>query len=152
MNSTRTNRDRLYRDWGRLFGGHALKLRAACLVAGLALLAGPVQAQNPLQGVVKTNTAPDDLFVEIAGDLVTVTARDVTVKELLEEIARQSGLVLILHEPLEESVAMELDRLPLPEAISRILSGQNYTLQYVRPSSDKAKLSETSTSRLFRVG
>jgi hypothetical protein len=90
-------------------------VRLACLVAGLTLLVDFVRAQDTLEGRrAATQTSPGYLHVETADDIVTVTARDVAVKDLLEEIARQSGLVLVLRDPLDERVTVKLYRLPCP--------------------------------------
>ncbi len=131
----------------------ALTLRAAslaCLVAGLTLLVGFVEAQDTLEGTqATTHASPGYLHVEITDEIVTVKARDVTVKDLIEEIARQSGLVVVLHDPLDERVTMELHRLPLPEAMGRILRDQSFALQYVQPLSSTGNSSDAHPSRLW---
>ncbi len=124
--------------------------RLACLVAGLALLADLAEGQNSLKGAqATTDTSLSYLHVEIANDMVTVTTRDVVVDGLLAEIARQSGLVVISHDSLDEHVSMEFHRLPLPEALGRILRHQSFALEYARPISSPAKSSQPRPSRLW---
>lgn len=131
----------------------ALILRAArlaCLVAGLTVLVGFVEAQDTLEGVqAKTHASPGYLHVEIADDIVTVKARDVSVKDLLVAVARRSGLVLVLHDPLDERVTLELHRLHLPEAMRRILRDQSFALQYVQPLYSAGNSSDAHPSKLW---
>lgn len=103
----------------------------AYLIAVLSLLAGPVEAQKVIETTVRTSAAY--LNAEITSGLVTLIAHDVTVKQLVEEIAHQGGIRLMLYKPLDERVTLEFRQLPLQQAVGRILRGQNYALQCVQP-------------------
>jgi hypothetical protein len=70
-----------------------------------------------------------DLRVDVAGGAASVEARDATVKEVLEEIARQSGLVIVPYAPLDERVTLKFEHLPLSEALRRILRDRSFALQ-----------------------
>ncbi len=105
-----------------------------CLFAFIVALVGCSQAPDPPEvAPAQRATAATDLYVEVIGDLVTVRARDVTVRNVLQEIARQGDLVLVLRDALDERITLEFERLPLPEAMQRVLRDRDYTLQYVRP-------------------
>lgn len=70
------------------------------------------------------------LRVELSGELLSVEAQDVVLQELLEEIARQSGLTISFHESLTRRVTTKFEALELPAAIDRLLHGASYALQY----------------------
>ena len=97
----------------------------ACLAGILALFAGFVEAQDTL------GTSPGFLYVEFADDSVTVKARDVTIEDLLKEIAAHSGLMLVLHDSFDKRISVDIQRLSLAKAMSRILHDQNFALQHM---------------------
>jgi hypothetical protein len=99
-----------------------------------------------------TQASAGSLHVEIAAAVVTVKARNVAVVDLLEEIARQSGLVVDLEGPLDKCATIEFDRLTLPEALDRILRDQNFALRYYDPifSADGAREARPSKLWVFR--
>ncbi len=99
-----------------------LTLHEARLVAGLALLVGFVEAQE-------TSAFAPHLEVTLTGDIVTMTARNVAVQDVLAEISRQNGLILVAHEPVEERLTLEIRSLPLVDALRSILRNQSYTFQ-----------------------
>lgn len=106
---------------------HALRL--ACLFVGFLLLASLVEAQDHVEATTATTHAPHPrLRVEIIGDTVTVAARDVTVKALLEEMAHQGGLMLVLRDPANDLVTQEFTRLPLLKALGRIVGHRGFAL------------------------
>jgi hypothetical protein len=142
-------------------GGRALIRPAAplaCVVAGLALLVGCVDGQiddlGDAQDVrdsspARIPTSTIDLQVEFVNDRLSLRAQDVALKALLREIARQSSLVLVLHEPLDEPITLELHRLPLPEAMGRILRRQSFALHYIQPSSSAGNSDPARPSTLW---
>ena len=103
----------------------------AGLIAVLALLAGSVEAQKVIEAASQTSAA--FLNAEITSGIVTLKAHDVTVKQLVEQIAHQGGIRLLLYKPLDERVTLEFRQLPMQQALDRILRGQNYALQCVQP-------------------
>jgi len=82
----------------------------------------------------KTTAANRHLHVEIAADMVTLEARNVTIRRVLEEIALQGDLELVSEEPLATPISIELRRVYLPTAVSHILRHHNFALQYSEQS------------------
>lgn len=124
--------------------------RLACLVAGLTLLGEFAAAQDTLKGAQATmHASPSYLHVGIADNLVTVKTRDVAVHDLLEEIARHIGLAVVSHDYLDERITIEFHRLPLPEALGRVLRHQSFALEYPQPISSAGKSSHPLPSRLW---
>ncbi len=103
--------------------------RKAGLVAGLLLFVSGVMAQDVFEDrQVSTDSATSYLRVEMSDGLVTLKAHDVGVRDVLDEIARQSDLVIVSYNPLDGRLTLELERLPLSEALRRIMRGQSYLL------------------------
>lgn len=110
--------------------------RPVCLVACIAALTGCGEAETPVEDPPKAMHASSGyLRVEITDEIVTIEAREASLKDLVEEIARQSGLQAVLHDPLEARVTLELRRLPLREALGSILRDRSFALQHIRSSS-----------------
>lgn len=125
-------------------------IRLACLTAGCALLVGAGRAQDTVESQQPTtHSRPGHLKVEVADRTVSVTAREATVGQLLAEIARQSGLAVDSEGPLDERADLELDRVPLREALHRILRGHNFVLLYVEPPSGVERASDALPNRLW---
>lgn len=103
----------------------------AGLIAVLALLAGSAEAQKAIESGLRTPNAYLD--AEINNGMVTLKARDVTVKRLVEEIAHRGAIRLMLNTALDERVTLEFRQLPLQQAVDRILRGRNYALRYLPP-------------------
>lgn len=61
---------------------------------------------------------------------LTVNARDVSLRELLTEIARKSGFTLVLLSPLQDKMTVEFKQLPLHNAFERILRHRNFAVEY----------------------
>ena len=93
-----------------------------CLAVVLTAYGATAAAQVPVSS----------LYVEVAGEAVTVRAEAVSIREVLDELARQSSLKLVLLTPLDVPVSVKFERRLLPDAIKSILHGQNFALQYAR--------------------
>lgn len=73
--------------------------------------------------------------IHYENDRLTMRVKDVPVGDVLEEIARQSDLTLVLHEPMQAAISIEFYRLSLEDALRRILGEQGFALEYAQPSS-----------------
>ena len=67
--------------------------------------------------------------VHVADGLLTVNVRDASLKGLLEEIARQSGLALEGEASIAERITVQFHQLPLDEGLRVILDSQSYALE-----------------------
>ena len=101
-----------------------LRLCGACIAAGLTFLSLVAMAapQHPR------------LMVDVEGSHVTVIAHDVPVREVLEEIAMQSGIIVYSKASLDMRATYSIQDESLPIAIRRILKHRNFTLHYVSDS------------------
>jgi len=70
----------------------------------------------------------DELLVRVDDDLVSVTARNVPIQVVLQEIATQCDLRFVQHVVLDRVVTLIIDRQPLPDVLDKILSEESYQL------------------------
>ena len=126
--------------------------RLASLAVSFSLLSGCGDALDALEGTRAANQATFGyLHVEIADDLVTIVARDVTVHELLTQLARKSGLEVMIEDPLNEFITMELYALPLAAALDRVLQNHDYTWQQPEPLSLAGGSNDTNAGTLWLI-
>jgi HEAT repeat protein len=130
----------------------ALKLREACVTAGLTLFSFVAAAgQNE-----------PALFVDVNGGSATVIANDVPVRDVLEEIAMQSGIIVYSRSALDTNATYSIKEEPVPDLIRRILKQHNFTLHYVSDTTTGVPVfgsrlwifadDATSTTPLWSVG
>ncbi len=116
-----------------------------CLFAATVMLAGLADAQETLFGLQSTQCASQSsVHVNVTDDLVTVKACDVTIRDVLHEIAQKSALVVVLHDPPGERITLDIERVPLTDALDRILRHQSFALRYADPAG-----SSTESSKLW---
>lgn len=99
----------------------ALELRGAWLAAGLTLF-------SSLSMAAQCHPA---LSVDVNGGSVTVIANDVPVRDILEEIGMQSGIIVYSSAALDTPVTFSVEHEAIPRVIGRILKHQNFTLHYI---------------------
>ena len=130
-------------------------LRKAALVACSLLVVSGVVAQDAFDArPVAANVAPGYLKVETSNNIVTLQANHVGIQDVLDELARQSDLLVISHGPLHGRLSLKLERLPLSEALRRIMQGRSYLLHQARPAMGPmvAKHQRQSTLWIFTDG
>jgi hypothetical protein len=92
--------------------------RAVLVVAALVLSAGPLAAGEPTCGV------------SYDADRVTVHAAGVPLADVVREIGRQSGAEIVGEVRKPRDVSQDFERVPLADALLRLLRDQNFTLRY----------------------
>ena len=115
----------------RLLAFHLL-----CLTVILILLGNTAQAEDVLKTTeAKIRPSQSALSIQFANDLVTVKVHDVPLKELLEEIARQSGLSIVRSGSLDDRITIQFDELPFDEGLRLILRHHSFALAYAQQTS-----------------
>lgn len=99
----------------------ALQSRGTCILAGLTLFLSVATAEQDSSA----------LFVEVNGGSATVIADGAPVREIVEEIAFQSGIIVYSRSPLGARVTYSLRQESIPGVLRRILKNRNFTLHYV---------------------
>ncbi len=124
--------------------------RKAGLMACILLFVNGVMAQDAFEDrQVSADSATSYLNVEMSDDLVTLKAHNVGVRDILDEIARHSDLAVVSHGPLRGRLSLEFERLPLFEALSRIMRGQSYLLHQAQPATGARIASNERRSTLW---
>ena len=98
-----------------------LMLGLLCLTVNLAPLGAWTQDEAGL--IEETDPWPSipPRLVRIANNLLTVKVYDASVEELIEEIARQSGLNIVWYGTISERITLDFQGLALDQALARIL-------------------------------
>lgn len=136
----------------RNLGSRIASVSARCgrgapyLIACATLLIGCVK---PRDADEQAQAAPGYAHVETAHQLVTVVARDACLKDLLGEVARQNGVVIVSHDPLDERVTLEFRNLPLRKAMERVLRDRSFVWQSARAPAGANSLRKVRPSMLW---
>jgi hypothetical protein len=97
-----------------------------------------------LSAAARANAAkadPKELFVKVDGPLLTVKAKEIPHRQILEGIAKQLNFELIIDGLLEERYSLELERIPWEEALKRALSPANWAFIY-QPAVQEPRLTK----------
>jgi len=96
----------------------------------LSLLWGVMASAEP------SNDSPRSLVLSVRGDRMSVKIDQVSLREVLAELARQVPLTVYVAGPVaEEPVAMTFRNLPFEKGVRQILEGKQYVLIHDRPYS-----------------
>jgi len=96
-----------------------------------------------------TVTSPRASFIHFENDCLTVKVQDISLKELLNEIARQTGIILTLYSSLEERITIQFHDLPLDEGLRRILRNQRIVMKYAQQKPEDTKSPIPRVRRLW---
>lgn len=97
-------------------GRIAKRLREACVATGLTLCLGLAQAAG-------------DLRIHVSDDVITIEADETSTRRILEELSRQTNLVVVSQGALDQLVSVEINQPTLAAAIRRLLRHSNFLLQ-----------------------
>lgn len=92
------------------------------VVVGLGLIAPPAS-------LVRAETGSQRV-IEYRKDVLTVKLESVPLTEVLAEVSKQSGAEVRGDVLQPRDLTMQLDKVPLKEALERLLGEQNFTLTY----------------------
>jgi len=130
------------------------KSRGAWVVAGLmaAVLclvmaqteAYSAQSSQPPQSK-STRQAPFTLTIE--NNLISLTARDASVKAILEELGRRMNIAVVAAIPADETITTEFNRLPLKEALNKLSQNHAYVTDSAKETGRITKIMVTPGGR-----
>ena len=92
--------------------------RAVLVVAAMVLSAGPLAAGEPT------------CVIAYDADRVTVHAKRAPLADVVREIGRQSGAEIVGDVRKPRDVSQDFERVPLVDALARLLREQNFTVRY----------------------
>ncbi len=114
----------------RLFTSHLL-----WLAAGLVLLSTTAEAKNEATATEKRPQAISGSHsVRFANGYLTLRAEEVRLGELLDEIARLTGLTVERYVALEQRVTLQFHRLSLEQGLRRLLRHRSFVFEYAPPA------------------
>ncbi len=119
-----------------------------CLAVSLSFLADITQAEDTAKTrTAKTQPLQSVHYIQFANDLLSVEVQDVSLREVLQEIARQGGLTLVPSGSLEDRITVEFYQLPLGEALRRILRQWSFAVEYFqqRPEESPSTVPQPKT-------
>jgi len=93
-----------------------------------------------------TPNAPDNINLQRSGDFLTLVARDAPLNAVLQMIAQQHGLNLVLSDDVQEKVTVSLNDVPLSDALDTILAASNCTWVQQRNIIIVSRISKESLS------
>jgi hypothetical protein len=101
------------------------------MVMGLCLGSADVStSERPVLKPDPAETATHSNGIRFTSGYLTIQVEDAPLDELLDEIARQSGLVVKRYVALDQRVSDRFEQLPLDRALRRILRNRSFVLEY----------------------
>jgi len=80
--------------------------------------------------------------IDYNNNLLTVSAQNADLKNVLFELADKTGIYVRLPSSLKKQITIKISDLPLKETLSRLLKGINYALVYSGSRKNRAIVSE----------
>jgi hypothetical protein len=84
---------------------------------------------------------PRGLLIKLDGPLLTVKAKEIPQRQILEEIAKRLSFQLIIHGSLEERRSLDLEGIPWEEGLKKALFTANWAFIY-EPAAGGLRLSK----------
>ncbi len=109
-----------------------LMLGLFCVTVNLAPLGALTQDEAELKEEADPWPSSPPRLVRIANGLLTVKVHDASVEELVEEVARQSGLNIVWYGTISERITLDFQGLALDQALARILRYHSFALAFSR--------------------
>jgi type II secretory pathway component GspD/PulD (secretin) len=107
------------RDTKRLF---SVFLLLPLFTTPTDLFGGEAERKTTIQPATKP-----DFVLTVKDSLISLKAKDASLKEVLEEIGRRMNVEVVGNVPSNEKVTAEFEKLPLQEAVQRLST--NYSFQ-----------------------
>ena len=131
----------------KFFGG--VLVGALCLVVAQAE-AYSAQSSQPAQ---TKNSRQASFTLTIEGNLISLTARDASIKAILEELGRRMNIAVVAAIPAEETITTEFNRLPLKEALNKLSQNHAYVTDSAKDTGQITKIMVTPDRKgLARAG
>ena len=71
-------------------------------------------------------------IIQYADDHLSLKVKDISLAHLLQEIAHQSGFIVLYNGSLDETITLQLNQFPLEEGLRKILQQHNFAVEYVQ--------------------
>lgn len=87
-------------------------------------------------------TSKQNLHIEYKNNLITISAQNADLKNVLLKIANKTNIIVRFPNSLKEQLTIKLSKHPLNEALSRILKGLNHAVIYSASKKNRTVVSE----------
>ena len=92
------------------------------------LWAGLLVISSLASSAVAAEESNGNLSIHVANGLTSLTARNVPLQDVIDEIAARYELRLVQHVPLDRLVSFEIDQQPLTDLLEELLEVESYQL------------------------
>jgi hypothetical protein len=116
----------------RLIGGASI---SSLLLVGVLVTAAQVFAGEAERTPKEKSATKADFVLSVKDNLISLKAKDASLKEVLEEIGRKMSIEVLALLPEQEKITTEFEKLPLEEAIERLI--RNYPHLIVSQEGDR---------------
>jgi hypothetical protein len=89
------------------------------LVVGSVLLPRVSSAQ-PQASPPTLALAPGTFHLEVTGDIVSLEAQAASIRAILAELGRQTGIAVRMSHTADDTITLHFDRVPVREALTRL--------------------------------
>ena len=94
-------------------------------------------------------TFNSNLHIDYKNNLLTITAQKADLKSVLLELSDKTGIYVGYPSSLNKQITTELSRVPLGEALTKILKGTNHAIIYSKSGKNRAVVSKVFVYREF---
>ena len=119
----------------RCAAGLSLLFVLFLLVAPGSIFAGEVDNKTEAQLANKA-----DYVLKIEKGLISLNAKDASMKQIMEEIGRELNVEVVAHISQDDRITVEFQTLPLEDALKRLSS--NYYVHFSEAENDKDKINK----------
>ena len=135
---------------GRKIRGVRCKALLAAIILGCLAMSAEAWsgADRKASSLDQISTEDKDVVIQVRGDRLSVTLADVPLADVLDRIAQQGQIRILLHGATDEKVSMEFNDLPLDQGLRRIIKDHDFILFY---GEEKAGPGQSSRPRLAEV-
>jgi hypothetical protein len=116
----------------RLIGAPTI---SSLLLVGVLVTAAQVFAGEAERTPKEKPAAKADFVLTMKDNVVSLTAKDASLKKILEEIGQRMSIEVLALLPEQEKITADFEKLPLEEAIERLI--RNYPHLVVSQEGDK---------------
>lgn len=88
----------------------------------------PLFAEGADRKTEQKSESKADFVLTIKDDLISLKAKDVALKEILEEIGQRMKIEVVANIPEQEKVSIEFEKLSLEDAIKRLSTNYGYLM------------------------
>ena len=87
-------------------------------------------------------TFAQDLHIEYKNNLITISAQNADLKNVLSKLANKTNIIVRFPNSLKKQITIKLSKHPLNEVLSRILKGLNHAIIYSASKKNRTVVSE----------